>query len=220
MSAAIALLPTAVDDMARTEHAYLSASDQCWYLARYAAGSGYRAGPINQLIANLKCLPSDAVRNPHRARHKQRAISAAAAMMRAALSRGLVESVTWIPIPPSRARHDPDFDDRLVRILRCAFEGYDLDLRNVLYQAVSTVSDHINDQRMGAAALYDRIQINWHALQCRPVRARLVLFDDVLTTGKHYKCCERRLRQVLPDTVINGVFVVRRALSGCGRRIP
>jgi hypothetical protein len=212
--------PIPVDDLARTEHAYLSAADQCWYLACYVPGSGHRAGEVNRLIANLKSLPSDAALNRRRALHKQRAINAAAAMMRSALTRDLAEDATWVPIPPSRALRDPDFDDRLARIIRRAFAGYDLDVRNLLYQAVSTASDHLGERRISMPALYERIHVNWHALEARPVRTRLVLFDDVLTTGKHFKCCERRLRRVMPDISISGMFVARRALSGRWRYIP
>jgi hypothetical protein len=39
-----------------------------------------------------------------------------------------------------------------------------------------------------------------------------VLFDDLLTTGKHYKCCERRLREVVADMPVSGLFVARRVL--------
>jgi predicted amidophosphoribosyltransferase len=42
------------------------------------------------------------------------------------------------------------------------------------------------------------------------VRERIALFDDVLTSGKHYKCCERRLHEALPATPIHGVFLLRR----------
>jgi orotate phosphoribosyltransferase-like protein len=40
----------------------------------------------------------------------------------------------------------------------------------------------------------------------------IILFDDVLTTGKHFKACERRLREIDPTIAIAGVFVARRAL--------
>ena len=172
------------------------------------------------MIANLKSLPSEAVLNRRRAFHKRSAISSAAAMMRSALSRHLVESVTWVPIPPSRALRDPDFDDRLARIIRLAFGGCDLDVRNILYQVVSTASDHLGERRISVPALYERIHVNWHALEARPVRARLVLFDDVLTTGKHFKCCERRLRRVMPDVEISGFFLPVGPCQGVGDACP
>jgi hypothetical protein len=209
-----------LDDQARTEHSFLTALDQCAYLANYNPGYGYRTGRFNQIISNLKCPPSVTKLNPYRAGHKRRAIRSVAAVLRAALPRETIERVTWVPIPPSRALHDPDFDDRLTRILRCAFDGYDFDVRSILYQVASTPSDHLRVKRMSANVLHGCMRINWHALTARPVRARLLLFDDVLTTGKHYKCCELILRGVLPDISISGLFVVRRTLSARGRRVP
>jgi hypothetical protein len=50
-------------------------------------------------------------------------------------------------------------------------------------------------------------------LNALPLKQALVVFDDVLTTGKHFKCCERRLREVVPAYVpILGVFIARRML--------
>jgi hypothetical protein len=40
---------------------------------------------------------------------------------------------------------------------------------------------------LSAEALYRIIGLDRTLLNIRPLRARIVLFDDVLTTGKHYK---------------------------------
>jgi hypothetical protein len=209
-----------LDDLARTDHSFLTPADQCWYLSEYVAGPGFRAGRVNQLIANLKCSPSVAAENRPRRQHKQRAIEELAAALRHAVSRSWVERATWVPIPPSCAASDRNYDDRLVRILRGAFASYDADVRTILYQFESTAADHSSRQRVGIESLFERICINRNTLDARPLRDALILFDDVLTTGKHYKCCERRLRAMLPTIPIRGLFVARRVLSGRGRRMP
>ena len=63
--------------------------------------------------------------------------------------------------------------------------------------------------------MYEVLEIDQAALALHAVRGRgIVLFDDVLTTGKHFKCCQRRLREALGTAVpIKGVFVARRVLS-------
>jgi hypothetical protein len=202
----------ALDDSMRTDHAYLTATDQCWCLAEYHPGASYRVSEVNQLIVNLKCRPLIASADPRRMRHKVRAMDAVARALRAALSRSSVESATWIPIPPSRPARDADYDDRLPRILTQAFDGYDLDLRHLLYQTEVSAPDHTRARRLSAEALYRIIGLDRKLLDIRPLRARIVLFDDVLTTGKHYKCCERRLRETLAAIPINGLFVARRVL--------
>jgi hypothetical protein len=204
--------PEGLDEHRRTEHAYLTASDQCRCLAEYLPASGYRASRVNQLIVNLKCRPSIAASDPRRLHYKLRAIDEVARVLRGALSRSAVESATWIPIPPSRPARDVDYDDRLQRILTAAFGDYDLDLRGLLYQTETTAADHTRSRRLKAEALYRVIALDHEALARKPPRARIVLFDDVLTTGKHYKCCERRLREALAQIPISGLFVARRVL--------
>jgi hypothetical protein len=210
----------ALDDHARTDHPYLSASDCCWCLSRYIAGPGYRGGSVNQLIANLKCAPTIVLDDPVRRTHKQHAIEMAAEVLRRAVSRDWVENATWIPIPPSRAVTHVDYDDRLARVLRVAFTPYDADVRVALYQQHSQPADHLRPARMSLQALYESIRVNLAALAARPLREHLMLFDDVLTTGKHYRCCERRLHEVVPGASIAGLFLARRALSARGRRVP
>jgi hypothetical protein len=202
----------ALDDSMRTDHAYLTATDRCWCLAEYQPGASYRVSEVNQMIINLKCRPSIASADPRRMHYKVLAMDAVARGLRAALSRSSVESATWIPIPPSRPALDADYDDRLQRILALAFRGYDLDLRRLLYQTEVTAPDHTRARRLSAESLYRIIGLDQPLLGIRPLRACVVLFDDVLTTGKHYKCCERRLRETLVGIPISGVFVARRVL--------
>jgi len=125
--------------------------------------------------------------------------------------RRVAESCTWVPIPPSQRAGDPDFDDRLARTLQLAFEGYDVDVRSLLSQTSSTPRDHAGRARLSEQALLEILRVDEDQLMLRPVRGRVVLFDDVLTSGKHFKCCERRLKEVLPGTPIAGIFLMRRA---------
>lgn len=210
----------ALDERLRPDHWFLGAADHCHCLADYLPGRGYRANEVNQLIVNLKCPPSIASIDPRRRHYKRVAIGQIARALRAALSRSAVECATWIPIPTSRPLRDPDYDDRLQRILLAAFGHYALDLRTLLYQSTATASDHASARRISAEALYRVLGLDRALLARAPLRERIVLFDDVLTTGKHYKCCERRLREVLADIPISGLFVARRVLPHRRCRAP
>jgi hypothetical protein len=203
---------TRLDEASRADHIYLGASDRCAYLAQYCSGSGDSGnGACYQLIRNFKCEPSRARSDRRRAHYKQKAIATLGAWLRQAVPRRLAESWTWVPIPPSQRAEDPDFDDRLARTLQLAFEGYDVDVRSLLSQTSSTPRDHAGRVRLSEQALLQVLRIDEAKLLLRPVRGRVVLFDDVLTSGKHFKCCERRLREVLPDAPIAGIFLMRRA---------
>jgi len=139
-------------------------------------------------------------------------IAQVAAALRPCASREFVEAATWVPVPPSVTPAEPDYDDRLERTLRKAFEGYDLDLRALLQQTRSTRPDHCREHRLSCAALLRVIRPNAEALEVGPPRATIVLFDDLLTTGKHYRCCEQRLRELWPRVPVCGWFIARRAL--------
>jgi hypothetical protein len=206
---------TRLDEANRADHIYLTASDRCAYLGQYYSGT-VRANDngnalCHRLLRNYKCEPSRALSDPSHRRYKQEAIATLGGWLRQAVPRRVAESCTWIPIPPSQQADDPEFDDRLARTLLLAFQGYDVDVRNLLFQVCSTPRDHAGRARLSEQALFKILRIDETQLAQRSVRERVVLFDDVLTSGKHFKCCERRLKDVLPDTPIAGVFLMRRA---------
>jgi hypothetical protein len=208
-----------LDGASRADHIYLSDSDRCAFLTQYVGGRGYRAGGCNQLLRNFKCRPSLAAHDARLGYYKRRAIECLARWLRAAVPRRMVEACTWVPIPPSRQPGDPDFDDRLLRTLRLAFGDYDLDLRALLRQTRSTASDHAGRARLSEAELLQIIRVDGASLAARPLRARIVLFDDVLTSGKHFRCCARRLGEVLPGVPVAGVFLMRRAPARAERSL-
>jgi len=203
----------------RADHLLLSERDRCAYLSEYLAGCRYDGGYVNQLIRNFKCHPSMARRDDRCGRYKRQATLTLARWLRRAVAREWVECSTWVPVPPSRQRGDPDFDDRLSRTLSLAFAGYDLDLRCLLRQSQSTERDHAMRDRQSEAALYRLLRLDSRALELRAPRERIVVFDDVLTSGKHFKCCERRLREHLPRVSIVGVFLARRVPERSSRSL-
>jgi hypothetical protein len=203
---------TPLDPIRRADHVYLSSTDRCSFMLEWIAKPGPARARCRQLLRDFKCPPSAAHANARGATAKQQAIDTMAQLLRAAVSQRAAQEVTWVPVPPSKAPADSDFDDRLLRTLARAFNGYDVDLRCLLYQAQSTPADHLGSARLGAAALLENLCLDVTRLRERPVRRRIQLFDDVLTTGKHYKCCEQRLRDALPRIPISGVFLLRRGL--------
>jgi len=210
------LLPnrlTRIDDLYRGDHSYLEKGDRCYFFGEYFTGKGFEGGFTNDLILNLKIEPSAIRKNPKRRFYKEKAIQTVAAGLRRAFSRSEAEALTWVPIPPSKAKGHPDYDDRLERVLNTAFAEYDADVRLLLRQTESTEADHHADEtRLPPDRLTAILEVDEAALASEPIRpSGIVLFDDVLTTGKHFKCCERRIRQVVGVPII-GVFVARRVI--------
>jgi predicted amidophosphoribosyltransferase len=86
-----------------------------------------------------------------------------------------------------------------------------VDIRELLRQSVSVNADHDSHSRMTPESLRELLIVDHDAWDRTPPRS-VILFDDVLTTGKHFKACQRRLREINPTIAIAGVFVARRAL--------
>ena len=204
---------TGIDETNRDQHAFLQEGDQCLFFGEYFAGKGYQGGGTNQLIFNFKTLPSVARTIPARRNYKEGAIGIIAAGLREVLGREQIERLTFVPVPPSKTPGHADYDDRLTRALTLGCAGLDADIRPLLRRSSSTESDHSAGDRLTPQALYSLLELDSAALAAKPLREAIVLFDDVITTGKSFKCCERRLRGAIAATVpIIGLFVARRIL--------
>jgi len=216
MRSAPTLLPdrlTWIDETNRDQHAFLQEVDRCLFFGEYFTGKGYQGGGTNQLIFNFKTLPSIARTNPARRSYKDSAIATVATGLREVLGRNQIERLTFVPIPPSKTPDHPDHDDRLTRALAMGCAGFNSDIRLLLRRLSSTEPDHTASARLAPEALHSLIELDSAGVAAKPVREAIVLFDDVMTTGKSFKCCERRLREVIPATIpIIGLFVARRIL--------
>jgi hypothetical protein len=204
---------TGIDETNRDQHAFLQDGDRCLFFGEYFAGKGYQGGGTNQLMFNFKTLPSIARENLARRNYKESAIATVATGLRDVLGRDQIERLTFVPVPPSKTPGHADYDDRLIRALTMACAGYNSDVRLLLHRLSSTESDHKTGDRLTPEALHSLLELDFTAIAARPLREAIVLFDDVITTGKSFKCCERRLREAIPAAVpIIGLFVARRIL--------
>lgn len=105
---------TKVDALA-PDHWHLDESDECYFFGEYTAGGGYQFSPTNQLIYNLK--KGVERRDKSEWWYKEQAINTVAAVFRQAIMPEAIDSITFVPIPPSKAKSDPLYDDRMTRML-------------------------------------------------------------------------------------------------------
>lgn len=195
-----------IDDLTRPDHTYLEVTDQCWYLGEYTARQGFAFSETNNLIKNLK-KDVDRRGRPEW-RYKERAISTVAGDLREILGQAGVEGVTFVPMPPSKAKSDPLHDDRMTQILRQMGEGWRLDLRELLMMRQSMAASHMADQRPSQQTLYENMAIDEHKVT--PAPTDIIIFDDVLTAGAHFKAAQRRLQERFPGVRTYGLFIARR----------
>jgi hypothetical protein len=197
---------TKIDDLARPDHFYLTPDDECYFLGEYTARKGYAFSATNQLILNFK--KSTDKRATAQWRYKEKAIDDAAAAFCAALNKELLDHATLVPIPPSKSKNDALYDDRLVRMLRGIRVNPKLDVRELLFQRASTAAVHDQENRPTP----EQLQANYGIDQalCDPDPQMIGLFDDVLTTGAHFRAASATLKQSLPGVRIIGFFIARR----------
>lgn len=198
---------TKVDDLTRADHWYLTQTDACFFIGEYTARMGFSYSATNDLVLNFK-KAMDRRALPEW-RYKGRAIGQAAVAFRTALAPNEMDALTFVPIPPSKAKDDPLYDDRMVRLLTTIRRHPPLDVRELIVQTHSTEAVHGMEDRPKPhqiEALY-RIDESLAA----GLKERVAIVDDVLTTGAHFRAAKAVLSDRFPEQEIIGLFLARRA---------
>ncbi|MBL4918003.1 hypothetical protein [Szabonella alba] len=203
---------TKIDALTRVDHHHLREEDDCFFLGEYSARMGFAHSATNNLIINFK-KPMDR-RGTNQWPYKAAKITQAARALFKAIGASDLRQYTFVPVPPSKFRVDPMYDDRMMSLLNqlSGFvqrnHGYALDIRELVSQTCSTAAVHDGDRRPSPDELAQLYQID--AAQLANVRDRVVICDDVLTTGCHYRAMQSVLSDALPAATFRGVFLARR----------
>ena len=199
-----------VDELHLSDHCYLSASDKCLFLREYIPHVGFSGGETNNLISNFK-KGIDRKGQPgwH---YKGRAIRQIAQELANTLNPEWLSIATLIPIPPSKSKQHPHYDDRMIQVLRLlpTLVGLNCDVRDIILQTVDMASAHTSDSRPSSTTIRASYAID-NALT-NPSPRIIGLFDDVLTTGAHFKAAVDVLNEAFPGVDITGIFVARRII--------
>jgi len=194
-----------IDALTLPDHHYLDAQDICYYAGEYTAGEGHAYSETNQLILNFK--KSVDKRGTAQWQYKERAILQAATIFRAAIKADA--EITFVPIPPSKAKSDPLYDDRMLQLLQAVCQGRHTDIRELVVQRESAAAAHLSDTRPTPDELVANYQLDESLAE--PAPQTIFVVDDVLTTGCHFKAVKQVLEQRFPEARIVGLFLARRA---------
>lgn len=196
-----------IDELTINDHCFLTlGEDQCWYLFNYTAHEGFTYSVPNSLISNLK-KPVDQKNLPHYA-HKLKAIRTVAGYF----SKINFSKFTIVPIPPSKNKADPLYDDRMLQIIQQAFQqDNNVDVRELVLQKNSKIASHISKIRPTIKELQDNLLID--SKLSVNLKDNILLVDDVLTTGAHFIAIKRLLKKEFPEITVKGLFICRRALE-------
>ena len=198
---------TKVDDLTRADHWYLTEDDACYFIGEYTAQKGFAYSATNSLVLNFK-KKMDRQGLPEW-RYKELATDQAAVAFRTALGSNGIDALTFVPVPPSKAKDDPLHDDRLIQLLNKIRTHPPLDVRELIVQTASTEAVHGMEDRPRPhqiEALY-RIDEEFAA----GLKPCVAIVDDILTTGAHFRAAKSVLSMHFPQQEFIGLFLARRA---------
>lgn len=195
---------TLIDELTLNDHWYLTKNDNCFYLGEYTARQGYAYSNTNQLIINFKKSVDRAGKPEYQ--HKTNAIEAIANDLNLLID---PSTITFVPVPPSKAKSDPLYDDRLIKTLDIFKQANGhTDYRELVVQTNSYKASHDTDDRPTPDELINIYEVD--AKLVEGVRQGIVIFDDVITTGCHFNAMKHVLGDRFPNHDIMGLFIARR----------
>jgi hypothetical protein len=201
-----------IDEAVRAEYYYIEAEDTCFYIwerMSHLWSSGQRPDytqyPVNQLISNLQILPSFKNLYPKRHYWKELAVKYAANALAALIPDDWRKlDLTFVPVPPSKPADDPEYDVRLLTTLKAVRPK----LKDVRPLVVLDGESFDSKQK----GLHPRDRAEHYSIDedfADPEPEIIMLFDDILTTGCHFKAMEIVLKERFPDVAIYGLFLAR-----------
>lgn len=202
----------------RRQHTFFPAGVSCAYWGEYTpyentGGKLADFSPTNRLVSNLKKKMDR--RDKPDFRYKSQAIIQCAAALIRHLDWEAISGrrITFVPIPPSRARGDVNYDSRMMEILTHVKRSRPvLDVRDCLSFDGRHVASHETNARPSIDDLYAALHFDAEAGRPADRPGEIVLFDDMLTTGAHFVAASRKLAEFFPGVPITACFIARRVL--------
>ena len=201
-----------IDRTNRDEYRYITETDACYYIwERMSQVKGdYYKYPTNNFISNFK-IPVSLKKSrptPHdRWYYKLHALQFAARAL-GALMPTEWRDYTFVPIPPSKTKTDPYHDPRCLRTLQAVQPALP-DVRELI---LLTESAEAEQKGLTPYERAEHYQIN--AALIHPEPQVVFLFDDVFTTGCHFKAAELVLKSRFPYVMVVGIFLARAVRPG------
>jgi hypothetical protein len=189
-----------IDALLLDEHWHIDADDECFFLWERVSGGRFNEYPTNDLISNIQ-IPTSC-RGQNRWYWKGNAINYAARAMSELIPAPLREA-TFVPIPPSLTAEHPDHDTRMHDLLRAVWPTLH-DIRELVLTIEDRPQKEKNISPEERAANYC---INEDVAYPEPTE--IVIVDDVLAGGSHFKGMKIRLRNRFPGVQIYGLFLSR-----------
>lgn len=195
-----------IDELSTPDHCFLENSDECFFIFSYTSHKGFSYSDDNGLVSNLK--KEMKYKGTGSWKYKDRAINTCAQRLRIVdVLNNISDDITIVPIAPSKIKSHPEYDDRLVQVLTKAY-GKTVDVRELVLQRLSTEQDHYSERRQTIDEIFNNYYIDEKLVD--GIKGTIIIFDDVITNGTHFKAMQRILKRRFPEKRIVGLFLARR----------
>ena len=162
---------TIIDELTRRNHDKLTGEDECYFLGELTARNGYEYSETNRTIINFK-KSMDRSGTPEW-KYKELAINECADAFATALTPFSLDTMTFVPVPPSNMKDHELFDDRLVRMLKILGEKVGgIKIREWVEQTRPLCSSHDSSYALKPQEIIDAYEFRKHRRTPRPQRSR------------------------------------------------
>lgn len=192
---------TRIDELTRGDHSFLEAGDECLFFGEYTARKDWSYSSTNRLVLNFKKPVTRRSFDDWRYKLQSSNIGRA------------LGQLTLVPVPPSKLKIDPDYDDRMMDMLRAlrAPAGINPDVRELVVQTKPMPAAHESAYRP-LSDEWEKVYAIDEALAPREP-TWIGIIDDVLVTGCKFRAMSNVLKRRFPVARITGLFIARRVLE-------
>lgn len=199
-----------IDRLTLRHHYNLTNEDECYYFMNYTSGMGYSHSKANKLIINFKKpVTRSGTQEYH---YKEDAMRQVSRLFNVEVQKNFdIAEYTLVPIPPSKSKTNQEYDDRMTKVLKTAFPEQISQIKELIEIDQDRPAFHQSNETRSIENLYLNMRIDQTLLP--DTKEKILLFDDVITTGAHFKSCKKLLLDTFPSATVIGIFIARREID-------
>jgi predicted amidophosphoribosyltransferase len=200
-----------IDELQRSFHHFLTPEDECFYFMEYTSDTHFLFSPANDLISNFKKSPEH--RDHPQWAHKGRAIREVSEIFaQSLLPASNLQDVILVPMPPSKRKDHPHYDDRIMQVLTNLSQcDNGIDVREMLTCRENMEPFHATSNKRSPEKIAQNLIVDTSL--CNTLKNKILLVDDMVTSGAHFIACKKVLSEHFPKGIIKGLFIARRTFK-------